>query len=148
MDNCPNCQRKLISHTSARCNWCGHEINDPDYQAQARVQRELFFAQQAAHDAQSLIWSQQNIANGADSFGIMPVNGYLGDVQRRAQMASARRAAVDAAVQQAASAQTAIEAAHSPAFGTEPEPVQGSSDTGPEESPRNADTGRFGHLEF
>ena len=36
---CPNCGRKLLTQTSALCNWCGEKINDPDYQQQAAANR-------------------------------------------------------------------------------------------------------------
>jgi len=99
MDTCPNCHRKLISHISARCNWCGHEINDPSYQAEARVQREAFFVEQAVHDAQSLIWSQQNnVSNGFDPWGIGPIRGGFmpPPTDPRIEMMAVRRAALEA----------------------------------------------------
>lgn len=37
--NCPACGRKLLTRTSALCNWCGARIDNPDYQAQAEAQR-------------------------------------------------------------------------------------------------------------
>jgi len=37
--NCPACGRKLLTRTSALCNWCGARIENPDYQAQAEAQR-------------------------------------------------------------------------------------------------------------
>ncbi|MGO8670040.1 MAG: hypothetical protein ACLQVD_01525 [Capsulimonadaceae bacterium] len=52
MDTCPSCNRKLISHISTRCNWCGAEINDPAYLTQAERNRQAFLAQQAIHDAE------------------------------------------------------------------------------------------------
>lgn len=36
---CPVCNRKLLTLTSALCNWCGAKIEDPDYQAQAAQTR-------------------------------------------------------------------------------------------------------------
>ncbi len=38
--NCPACGRKLLTRTSALCNWCGARIDNPDYQAQAEAQRQ------------------------------------------------------------------------------------------------------------
>lgn len=39
---CPSCQRKLLTRTSALCNWCGAKINNPDYQEQAaRTRQEM-----------------------------------------------------------------------------------------------------------
>jgi hypothetical protein len=52
--DCPKCRRRLLSHASAKCNWCGAEIVDADYQAQAQADREAYFVHQAQHDAQSL----------------------------------------------------------------------------------------------
>jgi hypothetical protein len=54
MDTCPTCNRKLISHSSAKCNWCGAVIPDGTYQAQAAASRNAYFAEEAAHDAASL----------------------------------------------------------------------------------------------
>jgi hypothetical protein len=51
MDTCPNCNRKLLSHASVRCNWCGAEINDESYQQQAAQERALFRAHEAERDA-------------------------------------------------------------------------------------------------
>lgn len=67
METCPNCHRKLISHASARCNWCGQVIEDPQYQAEATANREVFLTEQALHDAQRLAW-QRNIP-GMGPFG-------------------------------------------------------------------------------
>ena len=39
---CPSCQRKLLTRTSALCNWCGAKINNEDYQEQAaRTRQEM-----------------------------------------------------------------------------------------------------------
>ncbi len=54
MDTCPHCRRKLLSHISARCNWCGVEITDAAYLAQADVERAAFRAEDALHSLQSL----------------------------------------------------------------------------------------------
>jgi len=40
---CPHCGRKLLTQTSALCNWCGVKIEDPEYQeraAQVRLERD------------------------------------------------------------------------------------------------------------
>jgi len=40
---CPHCGRKLLTQTSALCNWCGVKIDDPEYQekaAQNRLERD------------------------------------------------------------------------------------------------------------
>lgn len=42
---CPSCGRRLLTQTSALCNWCGARIDNPDYQARAAQTR-------ADHDAQ------------------------------------------------------------------------------------------------
>ena len=54
MNTCPHCGRKLLSHISLRCNWCGVEIEDPTYRAQAEVERAAFRAEDALHSLQSL----------------------------------------------------------------------------------------------
>jgi hypothetical protein len=51
MDFCPRCQRKLITHASPKCNWCGEEIEDAAYQQLAQTARDEFFNEQAQHDA-------------------------------------------------------------------------------------------------
>ena len=40
---CPTCHRKLLTQTSALCNWCGAKIDNSDYQeraAQSRAERD------------------------------------------------------------------------------------------------------------
>ena len=32
---CPACKRKLLTQTSALCNWCGAKIDNPEYQERA-----------------------------------------------------------------------------------------------------------------
>ena len=53
MDTCPHCHRRLLSHISIRCNWCGVEIGDPAYLAQAEVERAAARAEDALHSLQS-----------------------------------------------------------------------------------------------
>ena len=36
---CPTCKRKLLTQTSALCNWCGAKISDADYQERAAQTR-------------------------------------------------------------------------------------------------------------
>ncbi|MDQ2800309.1 MAG: hypothetical protein M3Y13_11795 [Armatimonadota bacterium] len=57
MNNCPHCGRKLLSHISAKCNWCGTEIEDTAYLAQAEVQRAILEAERAQHDRQAVGFS-------------------------------------------------------------------------------------------
>jgi hypothetical protein len=54
MENCPNCHRKLVSHASAKCNWCGATIDDPAYQSAASASRDAYFAEETAHDEASV----------------------------------------------------------------------------------------------
>lgn len=68
MNTCPYCKRALLSHASARCNWCGKVIEDADYQAKAEAEREASFAQQAQHDAQSLASIEGININGYNGF--------------------------------------------------------------------------------
>jgi len=37
---CPTCQRKLLTQTSPLCNWCGAQIDNPEYQARAAQSRQ------------------------------------------------------------------------------------------------------------
>jgi len=37
---CPHCKRKLLTQTSALCNWCGAKIDDPEYQMNAAQIRQ------------------------------------------------------------------------------------------------------------
>jgi hypothetical protein len=45
MDTCPHCHRKLLAHSSPRCNWCGAVIDDPAYQQEATKESAAFFAE-------------------------------------------------------------------------------------------------------
>ncbi len=38
--HCPSCKRKLLTQTSALCNWCGAKISDPHYQQRAAETRQ------------------------------------------------------------------------------------------------------------
>ena len=50
---CPTCKRKLLTQTSPLCNWCGAQIDNPEYQAkaaQSRLERDQQErAESAAH---------------------------------------------------------------------------------------------------
>jgi len=46
--SCPECKRKLLTQTSAFCNWCGAKIDDPEFQAQAAEQRRALDEQERA----------------------------------------------------------------------------------------------------
>ena len=54
MDDCPHCQRKLLSKASARCNWCGEVIEDASYQQTALAEREAYHRHEAERDALTL----------------------------------------------------------------------------------------------
>lgn len=45
---CPACHRRLLTQTSALCNWCGARIDNPDYQARAAQTRAERDAQERA----------------------------------------------------------------------------------------------------
>jgi len=45
---CPACNRRLLTQTSALCNWCGALIDNPDYQARATQTRLERDAQERA----------------------------------------------------------------------------------------------------
>jgi ribosomal protein L37AE/L43A len=50
---CPSCGRRLLTQTSALCNWCGAKIDNPDYQARAAQTRaERDASERAALEAQ------------------------------------------------------------------------------------------------
>jgi hypothetical protein len=46
MDVCPKCKRNLLSHSSARCNWCGEVLTDPDYVEEAEASRAAYYARE------------------------------------------------------------------------------------------------------
>ena len=110
MDVCPHCHRRLLSHISTRCNWCGVEIEDPAYLAQAEVERATSRAEDALHDLQSLTISQTTYRStqtgyGDWNFGMPLMSPYdaAALVSKRAEYESweqARRAAVARARQQ------------------------------------------------
>ena len=50
MDTCPHCNRKLVTRNSPRCSWCGEEIHDAQYLAEAKANREAMAAEERAHD--------------------------------------------------------------------------------------------------
>ncbi len=50
---CPACKRRLLTQSSALCNWCGAKIDNPDYQARAAQTRaERDAEERAALEAQ------------------------------------------------------------------------------------------------
>lgn len=51
---CPTCKRRLLTRTSALCNWCGARIEDDDYQARA-AQTRLERDTQERADLEALI---------------------------------------------------------------------------------------------
>ena len=139
MDVCPHCRRRLLSHISTRCNWCGVEIEDPSYLAQAEVERATSRAEDALHSLQSLTISQSPygyIQGGyaSGNIGVPLISPYdaAALVSRRAEYEAweqARQAAVVHAQQQKESEET-------PAG--EPQ----------SEEPHAEAQGRFGHLEL
>ena len=110
MNICPHCHRRLLTHTSAACNWCGQEIGDAAYQQQADAERQAFFAHQAQRDAQSLANARvANVGNFIDPLGD-PMLGLLlapprpnqasaraVEAARQAALAEAERARLEAA---------------------------------------------------
>ena len=67
MNTCPHCGRKLLSHISAKCNWCGAEIEDAAYLAQAEVERAALETENARHNRQAAGFSAI-----VDSLGLFP----------------------------------------------------------------------------
>jgi hypothetical protein len=139
MNQCPYCHRRLISHISPRCNWCGQEINDAEYQAKADADRELFFAQQALHEAQSLMRAETMLINANDPLslpgqrramwatqpGFVPASGQVNAAAAR--VAAAQQAAYEARLPRPATAPNApppqngpIEPRFGTAIGTAP----------------------------
>lgn len=51
MECCPKCGKRLLSHASSRCNWCGAVIEDPTYQAEAQRRHDDFVVQDEARMA-------------------------------------------------------------------------------------------------
>ncbi len=45
---CPACKRRLLTQTSALCNWCGAKIDNDEYQARAAQTRQERDAQERA----------------------------------------------------------------------------------------------------
>lgn len=45
---CPACKRRLLTQTSALCNWCGAKIDNDEYQARAAQTRLERDAQERA----------------------------------------------------------------------------------------------------
>ena len=45
---CPTCKRRLLTQTSALCNWCGAKIDNDEYQARAAQTRLERDAQERA----------------------------------------------------------------------------------------------------
>ena len=43
---CPSCRRRLLTHSSILCNWCGAKIDDPDYLARAAESRQALDRQE------------------------------------------------------------------------------------------------------
>lgn len=132
MNNCPHCHRRLISHISPRCNWCGKEIEDAAYQANADTERAAFFAQQAIHDAQSLVRTEAMLTTGLDPFGPGPLFGILAG-QRRPSVLS-RPSRRQMAAQEAALAAIQLEAQNN----APPQPTFGSALTPPPPAPAPA----------
>ncbi len=57
---CPTCKRKLLTQTSPLCNWCGAQINDPEYQARA-AQSRLERDQQERTELESVIQEEAQL---------------------------------------------------------------------------------------
>ena len=153
---CPKCQRKLLSHSSARCNWCGHEIADPAYQQQAAIGRAAFYLEQAQHDAQELAMMEG--LNGSvfmppSNFGLL--GSLLGSTMSRSRRAQAQADAL--VLQQITAQQIAAQEemqrlqtlAQQPASPTFSQPVVQDAETDAEQpTPHNPEDGRFQHLEL
>jgi hypothetical protein len=139
IDVCPSCKRKLISHASARCNWCGYEIIDSKYQAQAEAERQALYAERAMHDAQSLA-RYDNIMNPIiDPWG-MNAAGQIGQ-----QIEVARQMRANAQFQRT---MNNLRANPAPQFG-QAQSANGTSEKAEESAQESSAEGdRFRHLEL
>ena len=79
--SCPACGRKLLTQTSALCNWCGAKIDDPEYQARAAQTRQANDEAERAR-VESLVKEEAQ-------FGI------LGRLRRRGKVNPGRRSEED-----------------------------------------------------
>lgn len=155
MNDCPHCGRKLLSKASVRCNWCGTEIEDPTYQAQAENRREAFFAHQVEHDAQSLANMRALNANAYDPLrpniplidGLLPgFDPRFSGTRQRARQTQEDRAihqAVDRALAEQQAAKQQTETQRPIAAQTEPPSIP----EPPKETPEVSGD-RFRHLEL
>ncbi len=73
---CPHCHRRLLTQTSALCNWCGAKIEDEEYQAKAAQTRHAMDEQEKAQ-VEALVQEEAR-------FGI------LGRLKRRAKTSTGR----------------------------------------------------------
>jgi|SRR5579883_1752466 len=107
MDYCPNCKRKLLSHASVRCNWCGAEVADESYQQQAAQERALFRAHEAERDAieasRALNSSYTSVILGSP---LGPVSSLMNTWQGKKRWEQARFQAQQKAMQEYAATQT------------------------------------------
>ncbi len=78
---CPACGRKLLTQTSALCNWCGAKIDDPEYQARAAQTRQANDEAERAR-VEALVQEEAQ-------FGI------LGRLRRRAKLHPGRKSEED-----------------------------------------------------
>lgn len=51
MDICPYCNKKLLSQSSKYCNWCSRLIEDPAYQEEAEIKRDIQLTQSQLYHA-------------------------------------------------------------------------------------------------
>jgi len=93
IDTCPHCHKKLISHASPRCNWCGCEIDDPSYVKEAEVRRDTYHAEQAAHDAAALMRWEVGMATNVSpyAYGFGTQSGVLGGIASAYEIARRER---------------------------------------------------------
>lgn len=61
---CPSCKRKLLTRTSALCNWCGAKISSTEYQEQAaRTRQEMDAAVRETAAARAEQATQRGLLN-------------------------------------------------------------------------------------
>lgn len=78
---CPCCGRKLLSHASSVCNWCGYRIDDPDFQENAKHERDLFFQHAEEHEQASVQKMQMMNINSGVSNSYHRYGVWMGDIR-------------------------------------------------------------------
>ncbi|MGO8670039.1 MAG: hypothetical protein ACLQVD_01520 [Capsulimonadaceae bacterium] len=73
MEKCPKCNRKLISHSSPTCNWCGEPIIDAEYMLTSHSNRRAALEAETEHHAAMLAASRAMVTHGFDGHRLSQV---------------------------------------------------------------------------